>query len=189
MIDADQDLYSPNGVFSASYIFNCYKGHEKTGALEDLAQKYTSYIDFIGEKNEVVRMGVKAENILDQGWTIFAPYHLYYKGNDPEVMKPVMAETINLAKELAKEAMSADSLTALTSAINAADGAETGAELMNAYKAINAAFGPAKSSANTYKTLADAKADLEQLSPTVLTRLLTLLRALQALKSASLLTC
>ena len=162
VIDADQDLYSPNGVFSASYIFNCYKGHEKTGALEDLAQKYTSYIDFIGEKNEVVRMGVKAENILDQGWTIFAPYHLYYKGNDPEVMKPVMAETINLAKELAKEAMSADSLTALTSAINAADGAETGAELMNAYKAINAAFGPAKSSANTYKTLADAKADLEQ---------------------------
>lgn len=162
VIDADQDLYSPNGVFSASYIFNCYKGHEKTGALEDLAQKYTSYIDFIGEKNEVVRMGVKAENILDQGWTIFAPYHLYYKGNDPEVMKPVMAETINLAKELAKEAMSADSLTALTSAISAADGAETGAELMNAYKAINAAFGPAKSSVNTYKTLADAKADLEQ---------------------------
>lgn len=162
VIDADKDLYSPNGVYSASYIFNCYKGHEATGALEDIAQKYTSYIDFIGEKNEVVRMGVKAENILSAGWTIFAPYHLIYKGNDPEVMKPVMAETINLAKELAKNAMQADSLKALTSAITAADGADTGAELMAAYKAINAAYGPAQTSSNIYKTLADANADLEK---------------------------
>lgn len=162
LTDADNGLYSPNGVFSASYIFNCYKGFDKNSALEDIAQKYTSYIDFIGEKNEVVRMGVKAENILSAGWTIFAPYHLYYKGNDPEVMRPVMDETINLAKELAKEPMMADSLKALNAAITAADGAATGAELMNAYKAINAAFGPAKSSANAYKTLADAKKDLEQ---------------------------
>ena len=157
-----EDAYTPNGVYSASYVFNCYKGHEKTGTLEDLAQKYTSFIDFIGEKGEVVRMGVKAENILSEGWTIFAPYHLYYKGNDPAVMKPVMEETINLAKELANEAMTADSLKALNAAITAADGAETGEQLMAAYKSINAAFGPAKNSANTYKTLADANKDLEQ---------------------------
>ena len=161
-IDADNDLYSPNGVFSASYIFNCYKGFDKNSALEDIAQKYTSYIDFIGEQNEVVRMGVKAENILAQGWTIFAPYHLYYKGDDPAVMRPVMDETINLAKDLASEPMMAEVKEALNQAINDADGAATGPELMAAYKAINAAFGPAEQSANVYKTLADAKKDLEQ---------------------------
>ena len=162
LTDADQGLYSPNGVFSASYIFNCYKGFDKNSALEDIAQKYTSYIDFIGEQNEVVRMGVKAENILSAGWTIFAPYHLYYKGDDPAVMRPVMDETINLAKDLASEPMMADVKEALNQAINDADGAATGPELMAAYKAINAAFGPAEQSANVYKTLADAKKDLEQ---------------------------
>lgn len=161
-IDADNGLYSPNGVFSASYIFNCYKGFDKNSALEDIALKYTSYIDFIGEQNEVVRMGVKAENILGQGWTIFAPYHLYYKGDDPAVMRPVMDETINLAKDLASEPMMAEVKEALNQAINDADGAATGPELMAAYKAINAAFGPAEKSANVYKTLADAKKDLEQ---------------------------
>ena len=155
-------LYSPNGVFSASYIFNCYKGHENTGTLEDIAQNYTSYIDFIAEKNEVVRMGVKAENILYGGWTVFAPYHLIYKGDHPEVMMPVMEDALNQARELAMEAMYADCLNALNDAINAADGAETGEQLIAAYKAVNAAIGPARHSANIYKTLADAKADLEQ---------------------------
>lgn len=161
VIDADEDLYSPNGVYSASYIFNCYKGYDKNSALEDIAQKYTSYIDFIGEKGETVRMGVKAENILAHGWTIFAPYHLYYKGTDVDVMLPVMQETINLAKDLANNQMQADSLKALKDAYTAAESAKEGKELMAAYKAINAAFGPAQKSVNTYKTLADAKKDLD----------------------------
>lgn len=152
--DADVKGFIPNGVYSAYAVFNS----------EQYGDDYNMEINFLGRKDQVVKFGVKAENILAHGWTIFEPFKVTWWGKDVARLTEVMQKVIGNAKALAAEPMQKDSLAALSAGLTAADAAinsNDGDALLAAYDAINAAFGPAQKSANTYAPLVSKKADLD----------------------------
>lgn len=152
--DANVKGFIPNGVYSAYAVFNS----------EQYGDDYNMEINFLGRKDQVVKFGVKAENILEHGWTIFEPFKVTWWGKDVERLSQVMQKVIDNAKALAAEPMQKDSLAALNNGLTAAEAAinsNDGDALLAAYDAINAAFGPAQKSANTYAPLVGKKADLD----------------------------
>lgn len=156
VVESDPDVPAliPNGVYSAYAVFNS----------EQYGDDYNMEINFLGRKNQVVKFGVKAENILAHGWTIFEPFKVTWWGKDVERLTQVMKKVIDNAKALAAEPMQKDSLAALNEGLTAADAAinsNDGDALLAAYDAINAAFGPAQKSANTYAPLVGKKAELD----------------------------
>lgn len=156
VVESDPDVPAliPNGVYSAYAVFNS----------EQYGDDYNMEINFLGRKNQVVKFGVKAENILAHGWTIFEPFKVTWWGKDVERLTQVMQKVIDNAKSLAAEPMQKDSLAALNGGLSAAETAissNDGDALLAAYDAINAAFGPAQKSANTYAPLVGKKAELD----------------------------
>lgn len=152
--DADVKAFIPNGVYSAYAVFNS----------EEYGDDYNMEINFLGRKDQVVKFGVKAENILSYGWTIFEPFKVTWWGKNVERLTQVMQKVIDNAKALAAEPMQKDSLAALNDGLSAATTAiasNDGDALLAAYDAINAAFGPAQKSANTYAPLVSKKAELD----------------------------
>jgi len=152
--DPDIPALIPNGVYSAHAVFT-----DPTYGPD-----YNMAINFLGRKDQVVRVGVKAENIQAQGWTIFEPFKLTWYGKDVPRLVEVMEKVLNQANTLAAEPMQKDSLAALTNglfaalvAINSADGEA----LLNAYDAIVAAMGPAEKSRDAYIPLVEKKAELD----------------------------
>ena len=152
--DPDVPALIPNGVYSAYAVFNS----------EQYGDDYNMEINFLGRKNQVVKFGVKAENILSHGWTIFEPFKVTWWGKDVERLTQVMQKVMDNAEALAAEPMQKDSLAALNDGLSAAKTAissNDGDALLAAYDAINAAFGPAQKSANTYAPLVGKKAELD----------------------------
>ncbi len=152
--DANVKAFIPNGVYSAYAVFNS----------EEYGDDYNMEINFLGRKDQVVKFGVKAENILAHGWTIFEPFKVTWWGKDVARLTEVMQKVIDNAKSLAAEPMQKDSLAALNQGLTDAETAissNDGDALLAAYDAINAAFGPAQKSANTYAPLVSKKAELD----------------------------
>lgn len=152
---AEDSVWTPNGVTSANAVF--------TDAT--YGPKYETTVNFIslGETTPVT-IGLKAENIRQYGWSIWDEFKLVFLGKDYDTMLPIVADLLVDANKLADEKMNADSLAALTSAIEAANNAEDGDALLAAYKALSAAMQPAQNSASTYTQF---KAGIDKLSTAI----------------------
>jgi|GEM_PF-449233 len=146
------ELWIPNGVASANEVFK-----DAT-----YGPNYDTSLNFLAVKDKDTRIGIKASDILAGGWTIFDEFNLVYLGTDASVVAPILADAVTQAQALAEKPMCADSLNALKAAIDAANNADTnnGAELFQAYKALDAAITPAQNSADTYQALVDAQTNL-----------------------------
>ena len=152
--DPDIAAFIPNGVYSAHAVFSS----------PDYGDDYNMAINFLGRKGQVVKVGVKAENIQAQGWTIFQPFKLTWYGKDVNKLQEVMQKVLDNATTLAAEPMQKDTLAALNAGLAAAQQAiadQNGDELLAAYDAINAAYGPAEQSVNAYIPLVNKKAELD----------------------------
>lgn len=144
----------PNGVYSAHAVFSS----------PEYGNDYNMAINFLGRKGQVVKVGVKAENIVGNGWTIFQPFKLTWYGKDVNKLQEVMQKVLDNASALAAEPMQKDTLAALNAGLTAAQDAIAAADgdaLLAAYDAINAAYGPAEESVNAYIPLVNKKAELD----------------------------
>ena len=152
--DPDIAAFIPNGVYSAHAVFSS----------PDYGDDYNMAINFLGRKGQIVKVGVKAENIQEHGWTIFQPFKLTWYGKDVARLQEVMQKVLDNATALAAEPMQKDTLAALSAGLDAAQQAiasQNGDALLAAYDQINAAYGPAEQSANAYVPLVNKKAELD----------------------------
>lgn len=152
-------LYIPNGVYSADYVFthNPYQ------------ESYKIEFAFVGQENQPLRLGIKAENVGvpagDIGWTLFDQLQLIYEGGDAEILAEPLDAFIDQAKGLVVKPMDADTKTALTKAISDGTTAATDADgnaMLAAYIALDKAIAAANTSIEAYEKLVKAQTTLAE---------------------------
>lgn len=152
-------LYIPNGVYSADYVFthNPYQ------------ESYKIEFAFVGQENQPLRLGIKAENVGvpagDIGWTLFDQLQLIYEGGDAEILAEPLDAFIDQANGLVVKPMDADAKTALTTAISdgtTAAAAADGNAMLKAYIDLDKAIAAANTSIEAYEKLVKAQTTLAE---------------------------
>ena len=142
----------PNGVYSANDVFNS----------PEFGVNYDSHIDFIVKGGQDVRIGIKANiNSALGGWTLWDDFKLeFLTKTNINILKPLIAEAVANAKALAEKPMAKDAAQNLQNAIAAAEAANDGDAIFEAYGLLNEAMPVAQASADKYQKLVDANAKL-----------------------------
>jgi hypothetical protein len=123
---------------------------------------YDSHIDFIVKGGQDVRIGIKANiNSALGGWTLWDDFKLeFLTKTNINILKPLIAEAVANAKALAEKPMAKDAAQNLQNAIAAAEAANDGDAIFEAYGLLNDAMPVAQASADKYQKLVDANAKL-----------------------------
>lgn len=152
-------LYIPNGVYSADYVFT-HDPYQKSYKIE---------FAFVGQENQPLRLGIKAENVGvpagDIGWTLFDQLQLIYEGGDAEILAEPLDAFIQQANGLVVKPMDADAKTALTTAISGGTTAAADADgnaMLAAYIALDKAIAAANTSIEAYEKLVKAQTTLAE---------------------------
>ncbi len=146
--------YVPNGMIGASYAFS--------------AGRYLNTCYGIVGEDGVMKIGLTS-NGQTAHWVLWANFKLIYEGEDEVAIKSILESTIETVNEYMNynaAEMNTLAITALTEALNKAEGAIGGdyATIYAALTELNAAYAAAKEHVAAYSALIDAQMVMDETS-------------------------